>query len=275
MSNRFDQYVYNKKDLFIPFIVAGDPSQEMTVEIALTLQSAGADAIEIGVPYSDPLADGPVIQAASARALRDEMTLETAIKLVPKMRRKGLKIPVVIFTYYNLLLQLGTERFFSLMEANSVDGLLVPDLPFEESDELRAECEVKQIAYISIVTPTTSAQRLQNIVTNAEGFLYCVSSLGVTGVRNEFHPSVYTFLEDVKRHATVPVAVGFGISQPNQVEHLKEHCDGVIIGSAIVRQIGDREDQLLNPETKERALAEIYEFAYSLLAPYRLKEEVE
>ncbi len=265
MTNRFAQYVSNKPNLFIPFIVAGDPNREATIDLSLTLQKAGANVIELGIPFSDPLADGPVIQSAAARALKDGTTLENTIELVSKMRAKGLKIPVVIFTYYNLLLQLGHERFFTLMKENDVDGLLVPDLPFEESDELRNQCEDNDITYISLVAPTTSELRLQQIVSNANGFLYCVSSLGVTGVRNDFHPSAYTFLENVKKYATVPVAVGFGISKKEQIESLKTHCDGVIIGSAIVNKIGIYQEELLNKQTRQAALDNIYEYVHSLI----------
>lgn len=269
MNKRFSEHVENKKNLFIPFIVAGDPDSETTIELALKLESAGANAIELGIPYSDPLADGPVIQAASARALKKGMTLEKAITLVSSMRKKGLKIPVVIFTYYNLLLQLGLERFFALMSENDVDGLLVPDLPFEESEELRKNCKAENITYISLVAPTTSEVRLKEIVSEAQGFLYCVSSLGVTGTRSEFHPSVYTFLSNVRKYANIPVAVGFGVSQPEQIEQLKDYCDGVIVGSAIVKQIGERENKLLKEETRMEALKEVFQYVYSLTEPNR------
>jgi len=275
MNNRFSQYVSQQTDLFIPFIVAGDPSSEVTIELALALESSGANAIELGIPYSDPLADGPVIQSASARALKTGMTLEKAIFLVSDMRKKGLKIPVIIFTYYNLLLQLGIDRFFALMQEHDVDGLLVPDLPFEESEELRRRCEEENVTYISLVAPTTSDQRLVEIARHAKGFLYCVSSLGVTGMRQEFHPSVYAFLKKVRNLATVPVAVGFGVSRPAQVEELKSHCDGVVVGSAIVKQVEEKETKLLNPSTRKEAISEISHYVLSLIEPYRIKEEVD
>ncbi|MFA8438008.1 tryptophan synthase subunit alpha [Pueribacillus sp. YX66] len=248
----------------IPFIVAGDPNCETTIEMALTLQKAEENVIELGIPFSDPLADGPVIQSAATRALKQNMTLEKAIKLVSKMRNKGLQIPVVIFTYYNLLLQLGHERFFALMKENDVDGLLVPDLPFEESTDLRKACEEEKITYISLVAPTTSELRLKQIIKNAQGFLYCVSSLGVTGIRNDFHPSAYTFLNKVKSYATIPVAVGFEISNKEQINQLRDYCDGVIIGRAIVKEIENRERELLQEETRQKALSDIYQFIHSL-----------
>lgn len=264
MSNRFSRYVNRERELFIPFITAGDPSSEVTIELALHLQKAGASAIELGIPYSDPLADGPVIQSAANRALKAGMSLEKAIMIVADMRKKGLKIPVIIFTYYNLLLQLGRENFFALMNENDVDGLLVPDLPFEESAELRHQCESEQITYISLVAPTTSDERLRTIATNAKGFLYCVSSLGVTGERQAFHPSVYAFLDKVNRFSSVPVVVGFGISKREQIEELKSHCNGVVIGSAIVKQIGSRAAHLLDSELQQSAIDDIYQYVLSL-----------
>lgn len=246
-----------KDMLFIPFITAGDPSGEATIDLALMLQEAGADAIELGIPYSDPLADGPVIQKASIRALKAGMTLEKAIKLVPSMRQKGLKIPVVIFTYYNLLLQLGENNCIKLLQQCEVNGLLVPDLPFEESETVRALCEEEDIAYISLVAPTTSESRLEKIGQSAQGFLYCVSSLGVTGVRDAFHADVFNFLERVKKVSAAPVAVGFGISSYEQVQTLKTFCDGFIVGSAIVREIEARHDSLLSKDTRLTALEEI------------------
>ncbi|HEU5140036.1 MAG TPA: tryptophan synthase subunit alpha [Bacillales bacterium] len=266
MNKRFEQYVEKgQQPLFIPFITAGDPSPEVTVELALLLQDAGANAIELGIPYSDPLADGPVIQEASNRALEQGMTLKKAMKLVPEMRKKGVRIPIIIFTYYNLLLQLGKDQFFVWAREHDIDGLLVPDLPFEESAELREMAESENVPLISLVAPTTSPLRLEEIVSHAQGFVYCVSSLGVTGVRKgEFKPEVYDFLANVKQFSQVPVAVGFGISSSEQIERVRQYCDGVVVGSAIVREIGSRQAALLNPEKRSEALAEIRSFLLSL-----------
>jgi tryptophan synthase alpha chain len=267
MNNRFEQYVDSAEDgLFIPFITAGDPSPEVTVDLALLLEECGANAIELGIPYSDPLADGPVIQKASARALKGGMTLEKAIRLTSEMRKRGLKIPVIIFTYYNLLLQLGKDQFFTLANNHDVDGLLVPDLPFEESEELRQRCEAENLPLISLVAPTTSQTRLEQIAGTAKGFVYCVSSLGVTGVRDgDFSREVYDFLHRVKEKSSVPVAVGFGISNADQIDKLKNHCDGVIIGSAIVRQIEKHHEELLETSQKNKALEDIRRFLNTLI----------
>ncbi|HET7616287.1 MAG TPA: tryptophan synthase subunit alpha [Bacillales bacterium] len=266
MNKRFQQSIENgKRPLFIPFITAGDPSGEATVDIAVTLQEAGANAIEIGIPYSDPLADGKVIQAASGRALDGGMTLKKAMELVPEMRKKGVEIPIIVFTYYNLLLQLGEDQFFQLAEDCGVDGLLVPDLPFEESEDLFMTAKSFNLPLISLVAPTTSSERLKKIVSNAAGFVYCVSSLGVTGVREgEFKPEVYEFLAEVKKYSRVPVAVGFGISSAGQIEKLRNHCDGVIVGSAIVREISNLENELRNRDSRSQALERLKEYLLSL-----------
>ncbi|TKD69840.1 tryptophan synthase subunit alpha [Pseudalkalibacillus hwajinpoensis] len=268
MNKRFEKHVDGRSDLFIPFIVAGDPTEEATIKLALMLQEEGANAIELGIPYSDPLADGPVIQRASIRALEHGMSLEKAMNIVPKMRERGLEIPVIVFTYYNLLLQLGEERFFALVRENNIDGLLVPDLPFEESEEWRESCKMNDTALISLVAPTTSDKRLTAIAKEATGFLYCVSSLGVTGTRTDFHSSVFEFIDRVKSLSPIPVAVGFGVSAPEQVAKLKEYCDGVIVGSAIVRQIEAQVDGLTNEETQVEAIDHIRSYIRDLISPY-------
>jgi len=254
------------RSLFIPFIVAGDPSAELTIDLALGLQEAGADVLELGVPYSDPLADGPTIQRAAARALAGRMTLPKAVRLVAEMRKKGVKIPIIIFTYYNPVLQLGEESFFALARENGADGVLIPDLPFEESGPLRELGERFGLPLISLVAPT-SKQRIERIASAAQGFLYCVSSLGVTGVRETLPESLGDFLGEVKRHSRVPVAVGFGISTPEQVAMLKDVCDGVVVGSALVQKVEQLLERLRTPEEKEAAIAEFAAYARSLAAP--------
>ncbi|GGH78954.1 tryptophan synthase alpha chain [Pullulanibacillus pueri] len=243
---------------FIPFITAGDPNIETTIDLALMLQDMGASVLELGIPFSDPLADGPVIQRASLRALAGGMTLSKAMDIVPKMREKGLKIPVIIFTYYNLLLQLGENNFIKKAIENEIDGLLVPDLPYEESAALRSQCREHHLALISLVAPTTSQERLERIGKDSDGFLYCVSSLGVTGVRKTFHPHVLSFLQRVQKASEIPVAVGFGISSKEQVQQLKDYCEGYVVGSAIVREIESREDRLQSAE-RDQAIEEIRE----------------
>ncbi|KXG11033.1 Tryptophan synthase alpha chain [Anoxybacillus sp. P3H1B] len=254
------------KTMFIPFIMAGDPHPDITVELALALQEAGADILELGVPYSDPLADGPIIQRATSRALKHKMNLPKAIELVPVLRKKGVKIPIILFTYYNPVLQLGEEFFFTLVKENGVDGVLIPDLPFEESGPIRKLSAEAGVACISLVAPT-SKQRIEKIASSAQGFLYCVSSLGVTGVRDTLPDELESFLMEVKQYSRVPVAVGFGISTSEQVSMLKNYSDGIIIGSALVQKMEQLGDRLLHEETKQEALNEFQRYAQMLTAP--------
>ena len=167
---------------FIPFIVAGDPSEEVTIDLAIALEQAGATILELGVPYSDPLADGPIIQRAASRALKQGMTLTTALELIGRMRKKGVKIPIIVFTYYNPVLQLGEERFFALAQQNGANGVLIPDLPFEESEHMRMLGDAYDIPYISFVA-LTSHERIAMIASQAKSFLYCVSSLLLTMIQ--------------------------------------------------------------------------------------------
>ncbi|WP_010631667.1 tryptophan synthase subunit alpha [Sporolactobacillus vineae] len=256
--SRMDEFVNKKRGmLFIPFITAGDPTEDATIELAAMLQSAGASALELGIPYSDPLADGPVIQKASQRALKHGMTLAGALRLCGRIREHGVTIPLIVFTYINPLIQLGSKTFFQLAQENQVDGLLVPDLPFEESRELAQACSMHHICLISLVAPTTSDKRLKAIAGSAQGFLYCVSSLGVTGVRKQFHPSVFPFLDRVRTVTDLPTAVGFGISTSAQVDALRSHADGFIVGSAIVSLIGERAERLSDRRTCSEAAAQI------------------
>ncbi|MFD1020706.1 tryptophan synthase subunit alpha [Thalassobacillus hwangdonensis] len=246
------------KELFIPFIVAGDPTPEATIELALKLQEAGADVLELGIPYSDPLADGPTIQRAAKRALKQGMSLRKAVEMVPAMREAGLEIPVVIFTYYNPVLQIGEEAFIELMKTNGAEGVLIPDLPHEESAPIRKLARKNDIEYISLVAPN-SEDRIQLIAEEASGFLYCVSTLGVTGERNEVSDEVLAFIRKVKAYSNVPVAVGFGISTNQHVHLIREHADGVIIGSKIIRLIEEELDGLEenNPKSLERFYEEV------------------
>ncbi|MDQ0205927.1 tryptophan synthase subunit alpha [Alkalicoccobacillus murimartini] len=264
-SNRLEAMLQQEPNLFIPFITAGDPTGEATIDIALTLQEAGASILELGIPYSDPLADGPTIQEASKRSLKNGMSLSSAMQLVPAMRERGLTIPVIIFTYVNPLLQYGVKRFTEEAASLGIDGILVPDLPFEESDELSAYCEQEQLSLISLVAPT-SKERIQKIADRAQGFLYCVSSLGVTGARKDLDPRIEEFLNTVKEASHVPIAVGFGISTSAQVSTIQALADGVVVGSALVHQIGEQGEALQNEETKELALQRIKSFVKALIS---------
>jgi tryptophan synthase alpha chain len=266
MNTRWTDFQNSADFRFVPYIMAGDPCEEATIELSLALEESGAAALELGVPYSDPLADGPVIQRAGIRGLKQKMNLEKTIKLVSKLRERGLKIPVIIFTYYNLLLQLGENRFMSLAEENGVDGILVPDLPFEESTSLKEMCSAHHLALISLVAPTTHKEKLHKLAKEAEGFLYCISSLGVTGIRNEFRDGLNDFLKAAKENARVPVLVGFGLSNREQILQFEGTSDGFIVGSAIVKKIEAMEKELISDRVE--AVKEFKHYVESMLPVY-------
>lgn len=260
---KFAELREQEKTALIPFISVGDPTIDITVDIIKQLEASGADMIELGVPYSDPLADGPVIQRASERALTHHITLTDCINLGGKLRAEGVTIPFILFTYFNPIFQFGLKPFFDLVKSNDISGLIVPDLPIEEDAELRELAEQYNIHLIPLVAPTSN-DRVIRITKQAKGFVYCVSSLGVTGERTDFHESIDEFLSVVRSAASVPIAIGFGISSREQVARFEGKCDGVIVGSAIVRTIEDAIPLLRNEATKEDGLHKIGQFVSSL-----------
>jgi tryptophan synthase alpha chain len=235
----------------IPFMTMGDPDLETSVSLIQAAEAAGAHMIELGVPYSDPLADGPVIQRASERALKNRISLTDCMAVASKAKRLGVTMPFILFTYFNPALQLGLERFFDLLKEHGFSGVIIPDLPLEEDAETRALAELSGIHLIPLVAPTSEA-RVERIAAQAKGFVYCVSSLGVTGVRSTFHDGIDDFLSTVRRAATVPICVGFGISSREHAERFSGQADGVIVGSAIVRQVEDALPLLTSMNLSER-----------------------
>ncbi|OMD39805.1 tryptophan synthase subunit alpha [Paenibacillus odorifer] len=269
-TNRMD-LVFRKlkaeeQTALIPFLTVGDPDLETTLAIIAELELAGADILELGVPYSDPLADGPVIQRASARALRGEVHLRTCMETALKARQAGSELPFILFSYYNPILQMGLDTFFAELNAHEISGLIIPDLPVEESEEMRRRSSEVGVNLIPLVAPTSS-ERIAKIVSGASGFIYCVSSLGVTGERSTFHADVEAFIDSVRQATDLPVAVGFGISTGEQVARFAQICDGVVVGSAIVRKIEDVIPLLDNPVTRNEGLLQIREFVAQLKRP--------
>lgn len=223
---------------FIPFITGGDPSLEVTRQLLIAMEQAGADLIEIGLPFSDPIAEGKVIQEATYRALTAGCTTDKLFDLV-KEARKDVKIPMVFLTYLNSVFSYGKEAFLKRCVECGIDGLIVPDLPFEEKGELLDVCKEYGVAIISLIAPT-SKERIRAIAKEAEGFIYVVSSLGVTGVRSEITTNVEEMTDMVRQVTDVPCAIGFGISRPEQAVQMAGVSDGAIVGSAIVRIIGEQ-----------------------------------
>jgi len=241
----------NGETALIPFMTIGDPDLDTSVALLQAAEEAGAHMIEFGIPYSDPLADGPVIQRASERALRNRIGLVDCMAVASKARERGVKIPFILFTYFNPVLQLGLERYFELLKEHGFSGMIIPDLPLEEDSEVRAMAEASGIHLIPLVAPTSEA-RIERIASRAQGFVYCVSSLGVTGVRSTFHEGIDSFLASVRKAASVPICVGFGISNREQAERFAGQCDGVIVGSAIVRQVEESLPMLTSDQDAER-----------------------
>lgn len=217
---------------FIPFVTCGDPDLETTARIVHAMVEAGADLIELGIPFSDPTAEGPVIQQANIRALAAGTTTDKIFDLVRELRR-DVTVPMVFMTYANVVFSYGAERFISTCADIGIDGLILPDVPYEEKDEFAPICQKYGVDLVSLIAPT-SDNRVERIARDAEGFVYIVSSLGVTGMRSEITTDVGALAAMVKANTGVPCAIGFGISTPEQAENMAARADGVIVGSAIV-----------------------------------------
>ncbi len=239
--NRIDEKFLELKKIgkkaLITFVTAGDPDIETTKDIVREMVSSGADIVELGVPFSDPVAEGPVIQAANVRALSKGLKINGIMEAVKDLR-KDVTIPLLYLLYFNSILQYGIGRFFENCRNAGIDGVIIPDLPFEEREEIEEFADANSIALITLVSPV-SGERTQIIAENAKGFLYCVSSLGVTGVRKDFNTDFDEFFRQINKATDIPKALGFGISSVEHVNALKGYCDGLIIGSAIVKIIED------------------------------------
>ena len=224
---------FDNKKAFIPFVTAGDPDLDTTRELLLAMQEAGADLIEIGIPFSDPVAEGPVIQEADLRALQSGTTTDRIFDMVHSIKDQ-MRVPMVFMTYINPIYVYGTEKFAKKAKECGVSGVIVPDVPFEEKGEIDAVFAEQGLTVISMIAPT-SASRVKMIAKEAKGFLYCVSSLGVTGVRAQINSGISELIQVVREITDIPCAIGFGISTPEQAREMASISDGAIVGSAIVK----------------------------------------
>ncbi|KAI5426601.1 tryptophan synthase alpha chain [Lathyrus oleraceus] len=257
ISETFNKLKNQGKVALIPYITAGDPDLSTTAEALKVLDASGSDIIELGVPYSDPLADGPVIQAASTRSLARGTDFDSIISMLKEVVPE-LSTPIALFTYYNPILKRGTDRFMSIVKDTGVHGLVVPDVPLEETETLRKEAKKNGIELVLLTTPTTPTNRMKAIVDGAEGFVYLVSSLGVTGTRASISGKVQALLKEIKEATPKAVAVGFGISTAEQVKQVAGWgADGVIVGSAMVKLLGEA-------KTPQEGLKELEIFTLSL-----------
>lgn len=230
------QKAFEGRKAFIPFITCADPDLETTEALVYAMEEAGASLIELGIPFSDPTAEGPVIQEANIRALSGGVTTDKIFQMVEKIRGRT-QIPLVFMTYANVVFSYGTERFIKRAAQIGMDGLILPDVPFEEKEEFDSVCRKYGLDLISLIAPT-SHDRIRRIAQEASGFVYCVSSLGVTGTRDAITTDIKAMTDLVKENTDIPCAVGFGISTPEQAGQIGALCDGVIVGSAIVKLCG-------------------------------------
>ncbi len=239
IARRFGELKAAKRGGLVTFVTAGDPDPDSSLKLVKGLPAAGADLIEIGMPFSDPMADGPAIQASSLRALKAGMTLKKTLDLVRRFRAGDGDTPIVLMGYYNPIYQYGVDRFLADFKAAGADGLIVVDLPPEEDEELCVPALKAGVNFIRLATPTTDDKRLPAVLRNTSGFVYYVSILGITGTRSAGDAEVKKAVERLKRHTELPVAVGFGIKTPEQAAAVARVADAVVVGSALVSRVAD------------------------------------
>ncbi|MHB1663641.1 MAG: tryptophan synthase subunit alpha [bacterium] len=257
IDNLFINYKISGKTAFIPFISIGDPDIETSFEIAKTLISNGADMIELGYPFSDPMADGKVIQKSYERALKNRVSMADAFNFIERLREIS-EIPVIFFTYYNPIFAYNPSKFAEKASAAGIDGILAVDLPPEESDELKKFTDKKNLDQIFLLAPTSDASRIKLVTSYAKGFVYYVSVTGVTGARKSLPAEMRSKVNEIKKIKDIPVGIGFGISNPEQVKEIKDYADAIIIGSKIIQFIED------NLNDKKNIIKNIAEFSYNI-----------
>jgi tryptophan synthase alpha chain len=257
IENKFANLASKGNKAFIPFITAGDPTLDITRSLILRLESAGADIIELGIPFSDPIADGPSIQKASLRALENNTSLKDIISMVADLR-KDTQIPIVLMGYYNPIYKYGVDCFVNDAIKSGIDGVIVADLPPEEASELITPAREHGLATIFLVAPTSTPERVKLIAETSTGYIYCVSAMGVTGAREKISDTLEPMIKLIREYTDKPVSVGFGVSTPDQAREVSKMADGVIIGSAIVNLIEKYKDD------PEKMLVLVEEFASSI-----------
>lgn len=246
--NKIYNALKNKKSL-ITFITAGDPSLEKTEEYIYTMADSGVDLIELGLPFSDPVAEGPVIEKANYRALANGTTVNKIFDMLERVSKK-VSIPMVFLTYVNVLHSYGYEEFCHRCNKSGIEGFIIPDMPYDEHSELKEIADKYNLSIISLIAPTTSEKRIAMIAKESKGFIYVVSSLGVTGMRSNFNEDLKALIDTIKKYTDTPICVGFGISNKEHVEKFHKIADGAIIGSAIVKIIEENPDNA-NEKLKE------------------------
>ncbi|BBB92713.1 MAG TPA: tryptophan synthase subunit alpha [Methylomusa anaerophila] len=236
LNDKFDQLKNSGRKGLIVYLTAGCPNFDDTLQAVLKLEQAGADIVEIGIPFSDPMADGPVIQKAAVMALKGGATTGKVQELVERIRQKS-AIPLAVMTYVNSIIQFGTEKFIHSFATAGIDGVIVPDLPVEEAAIVAPVCRNFDMDFIQFVAPTTTSERIQALTSQATGFIYCITSTGVTGVREIDYRPIAAVIEKVRNRTQVPLAVGFGIGSPESARQAARYADGVIVGSAVMERM--------------------------------------
>ena len=257
IDKKFQELRRQNTSAFMPYLCAGDPTPELTAKLLLTLETAGADLIELGVPFSDPIADGPTVQRASERALAHSISLQQILEIVKNLRPQT-EIPIALMSYYNPIFRMGEKAFCKAAQDAGVDGLIVPDLPPEQAQPLLEVAPKYNLATIFLVAPTSPPERMQLIASVSTGFIYCVSVTGVTGARATLSDEIAPMITELRKHTDKPVSVGFGVSTSEQAKQVADIADGVIVGSAIINVIEENMDD----ETK--LLTAVKQFASDL-----------
>ena len=265
--NRIDKKFQELRDqgatAFMPYFCAGDPNPELTSKLLLTLEEAGADLIELGVPFSDPIADGPTVQRASERALTHHISLQEILEMVATVRTQT-DIPIALMSYYNPIFRMGEDAFCKAAQDAGVDGVIIPDLPPEQAQLLLEIAPRYNLATIFLVAPTSPPERMQLIASVSTGFIYCVSVTGVTGARAMLSDEIAPMIAELRKHTDKPISVGFGVSTPNQATQIAQIADGVIVGSAIINVV----EEHINDEA--RLFTAVKQFASDLAAGVKL-----
>lgn len=239
MTLKTIETTFTRKPAFMPYIPLGYPTPEASLDAVRAVVAAGADMVELGVPFSDPLADGPTIQAATQRALENGITVETCLQMAAQLRTEGISVPFLLMGYLNPFLAYGLENLVADAAKIGVDGFIIPDLPPEEADEMDALCRKHNLALVYFLAPTSTPERIARVTEKARGFIYLVSLTGVTGARNRLSDTLPQFVARVRAATDTPLAVGFGIGDGAQARHVAQFADGVIVGSALVKRMAD------------------------------------
>ena len=242
IEDKFNTLKERGEKALVVYLTAGCPNLKATREFIFALEKAGVDILELGVPFSDPTADGPIIQAASQKALKAGTTLEAILGLVSEVRKTS-EIPIVLFGYYNPIFVYGNEKFAEKASAVGIDGILIVDLPFEEAQELRCYTDPKGIAYISLIAPTTGQDRIRKIAASGTGFLYFISITGITGTHTPVIENIKEGLDQIRKASSLPTVIGFGISTPSQAAEIAPLGDGIVVGSALMKKIEEGQER--------------------------------